>query len=199
MLRLRRILIASVVLIAVAISAIRYLTYAVVAPASEDYEGYAAFVKSLSVQHGWQIKDIQLVSPTRTLILPTFESWVPAELQPHSPAEIVAPDSLVQFCGNFCGQEFIRKNLTAWPLKPFATDQVRFSYSPKTDLKAGDRAVSVTRIGFDLWHRRAVLEYSVDCSDSSGRIPIMCVEFGDVSLQKISGRWAVKEFNAINL
>jgi hypothetical protein len=59
--------------------------------------------------------------------------------------------------------------------------------------------VLLSRIGFNLWHRRAVLLYSEDCSDSSGEIPTMCVELGQAFLQKTNGTWHVDHLQAVVL
>jgi hypothetical protein len=52
-----------------------------------------------------------------------------------------------------------------------------------------------TRVGFNLWHTRAVLLYTADCNDYSPEFPTMCVEYGEAYLQKENGMWKVDHYD----
>ena len=189
-------LVTIIVLIALAVSVAWRVGYAVSDPTTEDFRVYAVFMSRLSRDHGWGTRDVVLARTTSKLSTPRTDSTIPAALRPAPPSKHIPPAEFVHFCGQFCGRDFMRNNLAEWKLKPSAGNQFEFALidgpeSPRT--AASKRVVTVTRVGFDVWHRRAVLMYSVDCSDPSGKVPIMCVELGHAFLQKTNGTWQVNQ------
>jgi len=189
--------VATIVLIGVGSVLVWRTVYSVSGPTTEDYRVYAAFVKRLAADNGWATNDVLLASPTSTLSEPRFEDWVPPGLQPGPPSKWIAPDYFVAFCGNTCGRDFMKKNLVAWQVEPGPASEFRVEIIPALGKAPNQRVVIVTRAGFDLWHRRAVLKYSVDCDHGTGDVPIVCVEFGQAFLQKINGTWKVQKVSAV--
>ncbi len=97
----------------------------------------------------------------------------------------------------------MHKNLRSWQLKAGSDKQFPFAVIPANLESSSNvkRIVKVTRTGFDLWHRRAGLSYSFDCStgETSGRPAILCIQIGDVLLNKANGKWQVARYSAVLL
>jgi hypothetical protein len=171
-------------------------------PTSEEFQVYETFVTRLSADRGWRRNDMAVANRTSGLSTPQPESHVPFELRPYPPDKRLPPQELVDFCGNFCGREFMRKNLTRWSLRPNADasfDLAIVDADNHQRILSTQRVFLLSRVGFDLWHRRSVLTYSEDCSDSSGEVPTMCVELGQAFLQKTNGTWHVDHLQGFAL
>jgi hypothetical protein len=56
-------------------------------------------------------------------------------------------------------------------------------------------AVTVSRVGFNFWHTRAIVTFEADCSDAEKSL--MCLEIGKASLKRENGRWMVGQLFAI--
>jgi len=96
------------------------------------------------------------------------------------------------FCGR-CAKDFVKKNLNSWALRPTAELLVVDATQPQIVGKNVAR-ITVSRVGFDLWHTRAVLAFEADCSDAEKSR--MCLEIGKASLKKENGRWTVEQLFA---
>ena len=197
-LRAAPLIVAATVLIVVAVSLVWRTVYAVSGPTPEDYRIYSAFLPRLAAQHGWRTSDMGIARATSVLSAPTADSWVPAALHPYPLNRLAAPEDVVRFCGKFCGRDFMKKNLVKWQLKPGADGQFPFDIISTPGATGSKRVVSVTRAGFDLWHRQAVLMYTVDCSEASAGVPTMCTEFGHAFLQKTNGTWNINELKGFD-
>ncbi len=161
-------------------------------PTSDELAVYEVVLASLSQDWGFRLA---LADTTSQLVTPAGESWVPAELQPDPVSRAAAPEQFVEFCGDLCGHDFMRKNLRKWQLMPSSNEKFPFPVvsSNSTVLSHPIRAVSVTRCGFDVWHRRAVVSYSFDAStDGSLHEPAaMCAASGDIFLKRVNRGWQV--------
>ena len=106
----------------------------------------------------------------------------------------------VTFCG-FCGRDFVGKNLAVWRLNTNALNRFGISVvdaSESSWTPINRYVVNVTRVGFDLWHHRSVLSYSLDCGGgaSPGEDAVLCMQLGNVQLEKVRGTWLVKSYSA---
>ena len=165
-------------------------------PTTEEFRVYRAFLKHLADENRQQ-HEFALASKTLKLVDPRYDSWVPLELR----SDRMRPSSEdVTFCG-FCGRDFVRKNLAVWRLNPNAVNKLGISVmdvSESSWTPTNRYVVNVTRVGFDLWHHRSVLSYSLDCSAgaSPGHDAVLCVQSGDVQLEMVRGTWLVKSYSA---
>jgi hypothetical protein len=202
MLRRRIFFITAIISVALVAATIGYLAYVRDGARSDEFAAYAALLAHLSHE-----------SPPTTFVLADMsskliasdpqETWIPKELRPYPPEKAAPPDDFVSFCGRWCGHEFMRRNLKAYPLNPGS--KVRFPFdvlhesSEVTARERGKQIVSVTRPGFDFWHYRAVLTYSLDCSSdgTSEQIAVICVQTGGVLLERVNGDWHVRSYSAI--
>jgi hypothetical protein len=182
-------------LIAVSIAGYRacYLDHG---PASDEFATYSSFLARLAADG---IDNVALGDTTSKLGAFKGESWTPTELQPDPPEKAAPPLVFVEFCGNICGRDFMKKNLRAWQLKP--SSDIRFPFvivsghsESSSDRK---RIVSVTRTGFNFWRDRAVFSYSFDCtsSTSAGQVAALCIQMGEVLLEKTNGTWRVASYS----
>ena len=172
------------------------------APIADEFSVYAAFLSRLSKDVKLPPDRLALADTSFKLVAAAADNWIPAELRPYPPDEAEASERFINFCGAFCGREFMTKNLRAWPLKPAAAVRFPFNIVPTSTepspAEGSKRIVTVTRPGFDLWHRRAVFSYSFDCSAGATATEdaVSCVQFGQVLLQKTNGEWRVISYDA---
>jgi hypothetical protein len=160
---------------------------------------YAAFLARLSTE--WSpTEHPALADMSFHLVMQRGENWLPAGLRPDPPEKAAPPPQVIDFCGSLCGRDFMRKNLRPWQLKPTRDVQFPFDILPNSaELSTdGKRVVTVTRVGFDMWQHRAVFSYSLDYSAGAraGQDAVVCVQIGDVLLEKVNGRWGVTRYSA---
>ena len=162
-------------------------------PTSEEFRVYRGFLIRLAADGHLQQDDFALDRMTLPLSDPYYDSWIPAELR----SDKTYPSSeFAAFCG-FCARNFVRKNLAAWQLEPGSHGESGISVTGSREPPQGpfkQHMVSVTRVGFDLWHTRAVLSYSTSCSDDS-----LCLQLGEVYLLKENGGWKVDHYDVVML
>jgi hypothetical protein len=164
-------------------------------PTTEEFRVYSAFLKHLAAQ-GEQ-DEFALASKTLELADPQYDSWIPVELR----SDRTRPSSdFVTFCG-FCGRDFVGKNLAVWRFNPNVLNKLGISVMDASESSwtpTNGYVVNVTRVGFDLWHHRSVLSYSLDCS--AGATPahdaVLCMQLGNLQLEKVRGTWLVKSYSA---
>ncbi|MCU1308058.1 MAG: hypothetical protein JWN45_2753 [Acidobacteriaceae bacterium] len=179
-------------------------------PTSDEFAVYEAFLARLSQDWASRTGHLSpdhfaLADTSAKLIEHGYENWIPAELRPYPPEQAEPPERIVAFCGGLCGHDFMRKNLRSWHLKSGSKVQFPFEVlSVSTDITTtarGVRIVSVTRPGFDLRHHRAVLDYSFDCGRDGtlDQDAVMCVQSGQVLLEKVNGAWRVNKYSGIDL
>jgi hypothetical protein len=165
-------------------------------PTTEEFRVYSAFLKHLAAETQQQY-EFSLASKTLELADPQYDSWIPVELR----SDRTRPSSdLMTFCG-LCGRDFVRKNLAVWRLNPNALNKFGISVMDASESSwtpTNGYVVNVTRVGFDLWHHRSVLSYSLDCSGGAtpGEDAVLCMQSGDVQLEKVRGTWLVKRYSA---
>ena len=167
-------------------------------PAPDEFRIYRVFLKRLATDSNWQ-GQIALAETTLRSSEPQYQNWVPAELRTD---KMTPPPDVVNFCGEWCGRDFVKKNLVVWHFNSNAQEDVGFPIdqnSQDRQIPPQHRVVAVTRVGFNLWHTRAVLWYSADCNDYSPEHPVMCSESGTVYLKKINGSWQLDHYYAIDL
>jgi len=171
-----------------------FWVYSISGPTAEEFRVYSAFLSRKAADDHLQPNDFAIARTTLELFDPYFDSSIPTELRhdkTYPSAEFAA------FCG-FCARSFVRKNLTAWHFEPGPHDAFGISVvqasEPSLIPPKQNVAVSVTRVGFNLWHTRAVLGYSANCSDYSPDNPSVCIELGEVYLQKRHGVWKVEKY-----
>jgi hypothetical protein len=163
-------------------------------PTSEEFRVYSALLKRLASDRHQQANEVALATTTLELSDQHYDTWIPAELRSnrtHPPSDFVA------FCG-WCGRDFVRKNLAVWRFNPSAAGTLGISVveaSESSPIPPIKRVVAVTRIGFNVWHNRAVLSYSADCRDSP-EIFAVCVELGQAYLRKKNGSWELDHDDA---
>ena len=155
-------------------------------PTPDEYAVYEAFRVRLSADRGWNPNAIVLVGKTSNLQQTHADSRIPAALYPYPPEKMLSPKEFVAFCGYLCGREFMKRNLASWDL---GVNRER--------LPLGKLAVS--RVGFDIPHHKAVMQYSFNCSDSTRRIPMRCLQFGSVYLIKTNEQWRVERYTGVRL
>jgi hypothetical protein len=205
MIRRRKITVAAIAIFIVAIAITAAYVWAPPhrSPTSDEFSVYAAFLSRLAKDEKLSLDRLALADVSSKLVAATGENWIPAELRPYPPEEAEASEHFIDFCGSLCGQDFMRKNLRAWQLKATSGMQFPFDILPTSaepsPAEGGKRVVSVTRPGFDLWHHRAVFSYGFDCS--GGATPeagaVMCIQLGEVLLERINGQWQVASYSAI--
>lgn len=177
-------------------------------PAEEEFSVYDAVLHRLS--NDWTSSPVHsppdrfaLAKRTSKLTELPYDEHIPAELRPYSREKAGAPTWLTDFCGYLCGLNFVRKNMRSSELKPAANETLPFELvASSTELKATNSAVRIVRVsrpGFDLWHRRAVLLYSFNCGHdgSSAQIALLCGQSGYVLLQKEHGAWQVRDYSGV--
>ena len=193
-------MLAAVVCFAAAVAAtVTYFwAYADRSPTSEEFRVYGVFLTYLEANRGSRPNKVALARATLRLSAPKFESSIPAALRSD---EILPPSEFVNFCGDLCGRDFVRKNLAVWQLKPSAQREFGISIveaSESSQMPRKTRVIQVTRVGFDLWRNRGVLIFSASCNDYSQEYPILCVEEGKVCLQKRNGTWIVSNYEIVS-
>jgi hypothetical protein len=170
-------------------------------PTPDEYRVYGVLLTRLAADNNRPPSVFALSSITLRLVYPHFDNWVPTELRPD---RMTPPPDGVSFCGDLCGRKFVRKNLVKWRFDPSAQGEVGFpivgpSKEIPPEIPPKYRVVEVTRVGFNVWHTRAFLDYSADCNDYSPEHPTMCVESGEAYLQKKNGAWEVVNYSAVLL
>jgi hypothetical protein len=192
-------LIVVTVLIVIAVSIAWRKFYVVGSPTSEEYLVYAAFMTQLSAAHHWRPSDIALEGRTLALSTPKLESWVPSELQPNPPSKMLS--EFVHFCGKLCERDFMRKNFDRWSLEPAVGGQFQFDVTDSSSSPdiANKRVIALSRLGFDLWNRRAIVMYRADCRDSSTAPLAVCAESGEAFLKKTDGMWEVDQYQGSSM
>ena len=186
-------LIVVTVLIVIAVSIAWRKVYVVGSATSEEYLVYTAFMTSLSAAHHWRPGDIALEGRTLAFSTPKLKSWVPSELRPNPPSKM--PSEFVHLCGKLCERDFMRKNFNRWSLEPDVAGHFQFEVtdsSSSSDI-ANKRVIALSRVGFDLWNRRAIVMYRADCRDSSTALLPVCAESGEAFLMKTHGMWEVDQ------
>ena len=177
-------------------------------PTAEEFAVYEIFLDRLSrdwlTEPGHLSPDrFALADTTLKLAEPGYEAWLPAELRPYPPEKAEPPESIVAFCGRLCGYDFKKKNLRSWNLRSFSNVRSRFEVLPtSTTTRAhGARGVRVTRPGFDLWHNLAIFQYSFDCGGDGSLTHegSLCLQSGQVRLEKVNGSWLVVNYSGIDL
>lgn len=176
-----------------AVSVARFWTYSSCRPSSGEFQVYAVFLTRLAADRHLQPNELVIAHTTLQLSAPQSVSWTPLELRPNV---MQPPPNFVSFCGQLCGHDFVGKNSSTWQLKPSGSDGFGISIGdvPKTPQTPKKHAVEVTRVGFNLWHTRAVLLYTADCNDYSMEFPTMCMEYGEAYLRKENGIWKVDHY-----
>jgi hypothetical protein len=165
---------------------VAYLWYSAVqvsGPTPQEYAVYRALLPHIA-----ESSKKRIVAQTRTsaLSLPEYDSPppTPAELRIKRIQDASFPD-FEDFCGR-CARDFLRKNLKAWPLQP----TLDYSSVPRGALAHDDSIlVTLSRVGFNVWHTRAVVMFSADCSDAASST--MCLELGQAYLRRKDGVWIV--------
>jgi hypothetical protein len=162
---------------------------------------YGTLLRRLAGDNHWRLKQVALSDPTLKLVDQHPENWVPNELQPQ---KTDSPPNAVEFCGELCGWDFVRKNLVEWRFSPDAQGEVGFPIvrPPKEippPIPPEYRVVDVTRVGFNLWHTRAFFSYTANCNNCSSEPPVICIELGDVYLDKKNGVWNLNHYSAMVL
>ena len=154
--------------------------------------GMAIKTHHLAADKLFERKKLIAVNRSIALQLPKYDGLspysppTPSELKITSMDEFSFPD-FAEFCGN-CAKDFARKNLKSWPLSNLEFSQI----GAATDSGANDnRPVSLSRVGFNLWHSRAVLAFTADCSDAEQSL--VCIEIGRAYLKSKNGEWAVEK------
>jgi hypothetical protein len=162
-------------------------------PTPEEFRVYAAFLNRKAADEHLRPNEFALARTTLELSDPEYESWIPPELR-HN--KTYPSSEFAALCGSFA-RNFVTKNLTAWHFEPGPHDAFSISVveasEPSPTLSKPYVAVSVTRVGFNLWHTRAVLSYSANCNDYSPDSGV-CVELGDTYLEKRAGIWNVDHY-----
>jgi len=195
------IFVTAVLTVAVIAAATAYRAYLKDHARSDEFAVYESFLARLS--HEFPPSSFALADTSSKLDAPTGDTWLPVGLRPYPPEKAAPPDQFVDFCGSWCGHEFMRRNLQTWPLNPdsklhFPFDVLPASSEVKTR-ERGKRIVSVTRPGFDFRHHRAVLTYTFDCGSdgTADQIAVMCMQTGGVLLEKEKGTWRVNTYDGL--
>lgn len=186
--------VALISLVAVAVTGAYFWTYSDLGPSSGEFRVYSIFLTRLAADRHLQPNEVVLGHTTLQPSARQSVSWTPPELRPDS---MQPPPNFLSFCGRRCGHDFVRKNLSAWQLKSNGPGEFGISIGevPKTTQTPKKYVVEVTRVGFNLWHTRAVLSYTADCNDYSPEFPTMCVEYGEAYFQKENGIWKVDHYH----
>jgi hypothetical protein len=155
-------------------------------PTPDEYAVYEAFRVRLSADIGWDSGSVRLAGKTTKLEQMRTDSLIPVALHPYPPEKMAPPKEYVAFCGYLCGREFMKRNLTSWDLGV-------------TGDKLPSGKLAVSRVGFDLLHRKAVMQYSFNCIGSTRRIPVLCSQSGSVYLSKTDRQWRVDRYTVVVL
>jgi hypothetical protein len=154
--RSRHIIFVTAILSVAAIAAaIAYHAHFKTRAQSDEFAVYEAFLSRLS--DDWVSRPnhlppnaFALADTSSKLVVATGETWMPTELRPYPPEEAAPPDRFIDFCGSWCGHEFMRNNLETWPhSKVYFSFDVLPASSEIRPEERGKRIVSVTRPGFD--------------------------------------------------
>jgi hypothetical protein len=168
-------------------SLVAYLWYSAVQvndPTSQEYAVYRALLPHIA--EGSK-KRIVAQKRTSALSLPAYDSTppTPVELRITNVEDASFPD-FEDYCGR-CAKDFLKKNLKAWPLPP----TLDYSSVPRGALRGDDSIlVTLSRVGFNAWHTRAVVTFSADCSDAASST--MCLELGQAYLKRKDDAWIVE-------
>ena len=173
-------------LIALSVPLIAYLWLSAAqtsGPTQQEYAVYGALLPHIA-----EGSKRRIVAQRRTsvLSLPDYDSPppVPVELRIKRIEDASFPD-FDDFCGR-CAKDFVKKNLKAWPVQP----TLDYSSVPRDALAYDDSIlVTLSRVGFNLWHTRAVVMFSADCSDAASST--MCLELGQAYLRRKDDAWIV--------
>jgi hypothetical protein len=194
----RNIAVASALVLAIAIlSFVVYNLTAVREPSADEYRVYSSLIRHLANDDLLARKKLAVINQTSKLSLPNYDLLAP--YQPPTPFELkitVIDDSSFadfrSFCGH-CAKDFVKKNLSIWSLR--SVPELSLVGATQSQMVERNIAlVSVSRVGFNLWHTRAVLTFEADCSDAEK--PLMCMEIGKASLKRENGRWIVEQLFA---
>ena len=173
-----------VLVIALACSLVAYWKYSstsIGGPTQQEYAVYRALLPHIA-----EGSRRRIVAQERTgaLSLPEYDSFTPAELRIKRVEDASFPD-FDEFCGR-CARDFVEKNLKAWPVQP----TLEYSSVPREALAHDDSIlVTLSRVGFNVWHNRAVVMFSAGCSDSASFTK--CLERGQAYLTRRDDRWIV--------
>ena len=161
-------------------------------PTQEEYAVYSSFLHHLAADKLFERKKLIVVNRSAALQVPKYDDRspysppTPEELRITNIDESLFPD-FAKFCGN-CASDFARKNLRIWPLSNLEFSQVDATIGSGAN---DDHPVSLSRVGFNLWHSRAVLAFTADCSDAERSM--MCIEMGQAYLKSKNGKWTVEK------
>lgn len=192
----RNIALGSGVILTVAISAIVVYDLTVVGePTTDEYRVYSSLIHHLADDDLLAKKHLTVMNQTSKLTLPNYD----LSAQPPIPAElrITAIDDLSfsdfkSFCGR-CAKDFAKKNLNSWALRP--TEELAVVDATQQQMVGKNVArITVSRVGFDFWHTRAVLAFEADCSDAEKSL--MCLEIGKAFLKKENRHWTIEQLFA---
>jgi hypothetical protein len=151
-------------------------------PTLQEYAVYKALLPHIA--EGSR-KRIVAQKRTSALSLPEYDrdpTPVPAELRITRIEETCFPE-FEDFCGR-CGNDFVKKNVRAWPLQP----GLEYLSVPRATLTHDDSIlVNLSRVGFNVSHTRAVVMFTAICSDAGTR----CVELGQAYLKGKGNEWIV--------
>lgn len=175
------------ILLGIIVLSVAFLTYwwhsaaQISGPSQLEYAVYRALLP-----HVAEGSKKRVVAQKRTIFLslPEYDSppAVPVELRVTKTEDLSFPD-FDAFCGR-CAKDFVKKNLRAWPLE----STLDYSSVPRTALAHDDSIlVTLSRVGFNFWHTRAVVMFSADCSDDA----TMCLEMGQAYLKRKGDAWIV--------
>jgi hypothetical protein len=150
-------------------------------PNQQEYAVYTALLPHIA-----EGSKRRVIAQKRTisLSLPVYDSppAIPVELRVKKTEDLSFPD-FDTFCGH-CAKDFVKKNLRAWPLE----STLDYSSVPRAELAHDDSIlVTLSRVGFNFWHTRAVVMFSADCSDDAS----MCLERGEAYLKRKGNTWIV--------
>lgn len=162
-------------------------------PTAEEFRVYGAFLSHMAAEAHLSQSNFALAGTTLELSDPQYVSWIPTELR----SDQTRPSpGFAAFCGS-CARNFVRKNMATWYLEPDLHGAFGISVvePPRPAQRSPRQIVWVTRVGFNLWHTRAVLSYSTSCSE---RKPVHRAGSG-VYLLKENGAWQVDHDQAFTL
>jgi hypothetical protein len=156
-------------------------------PTSEEFRVYSSLLDRFDADEHLRRNDLALLSHTLETPDTQSDGWIPAELLSDRSQP---PSEFVSFCGYLCGQDFAKKNLVVWWLRP-STAEFAFSVVAEgnhSQMYTGQYEVAVTRVGFNTLRTRAVLEYTADC------IMSVCAKSGSAYFVKEHGIWRVEHY-----
>ena len=157
-----------------------YSATSIADPTEQEYAVYTALLPHIAEGK----KRIVVQRHTSVMDLPAYDSFIPSELKVKKVKDVRLPD-FEEFCGR-CEKDFVNKNLRAWTIQP------KLEYSPNTRNALGhdnddESLVTLSRVGLNIWHTRAVVMFSADCSDSASSN--MCLEVGQAYLKRQDRKW----------